>query len=421
MPLLAPLTTLDHDAARRVWEQTVNNYDAFAEELTKAVDYVPLAISLLAHLAQATSPELLLKLWHSRQTAFIYTGQENKLSNLEYSIQLSIDSSRMRANPSAKELLGVLSMLPDGMHIQQVERFKGILSKIDILSGISTLQECGIINVIGERYQTHPIIRNFCNNHPLISKNALTEFYINLSYTKSSYADASSYAEMVLEINNTKAMLFGLLRAEYSDYTKLVKAICNFTQFQYGIGEYSDDLLSQSIVFLQQKDASISLIINCLSRWGVLYIYANNLRCAKCKLEEAERLCKTSQANRGLKHADILNQLSKIAIYENALVDGKNLCQNALEIYQHFNDAFGQGNVYYRLGDINYRLNRPQEAEALYQKALEFHNLANNILGQANNYKGLGDIYIKLNKLQEAEASFQKALEFYKHANNSLG
>jgi hypothetical protein len=64
----------------------------------------------------------------------------------------------MRANPSAKELLGVLSMLPDGMHIKQVERFQGILSKIDILLGIYTLQECGIINVIGERYQTHPII-----------------------------------------------------------------------------------------------------------------------------------------------------------------------------------------------------------------------------------------------------------------------
>jgi hypothetical protein len=49
-------------------------------------------------------------------------------------------------------------MLLDGMHIKQVERFQGILSKIDILLGIYTLQECGIINVIGERYQTHLII-----------------------------------------------------------------------------------------------------------------------------------------------------------------------------------------------------------------------------------------------------------------------
>jgi tetratricopeptide (TPR) repeat protein len=424
MPLLPPLTTLDHDAARRVWEQTVNNFDASAEELTRAVDYVPLAISLLAHLAQAISPEFLLKLWHSRRTAFIYTGQENKLSNLEYSIQLSIDSSRMRANPSAKELLGVLSMLPDGMHIQQVERFKGILSKIDILSGISTLQECGIINVIGERYQTHPIIRNFCNNHSLISKeleNALIDFYINLASTRSSYADASSYAEMVLEVNNTKAILLSLLRAEYSDYTKLVEAISNFTEFHDSIGEHSDDLISQSVVFLQQKDASTSLIIDCLAIWGKLYSYVNNFRSAKCKLEEAERLCKASQGNSGQRHADILLWLGDIALNENALIDAKVLYQNALEIYQDINSLIGQGHVYYGLGEIDRRLCKQQEAKALYQKALEFHSLSNDIQRQGNDYQALGNIYVQLNMLQEAKASFQKALEYLKLANSILG
>ncbi|KAI0297118.1 P-loop containing nucleoside triphosphate hydrolase protein [Russula brevipes] len=109
MPLLPPLMTLDHDSAKSVWVHTADNYDAFAEELIKSVDYVPLAVTLLAHLAQATSPEILLKQWHKEQTQFIHTSQANRLSNLEYSIQLSIDSGRMRANPSAKEMLGVLN------------------------------------------------------------------------------------------------------------------------------------------------------------------------------------------------------------------------------------------------------------------------------------------------------------------------
>jgi len=63
-PLLHPLVTLDRDASRRVWEHATNCYDSFAEELINAVDYVPLAVSLLAHLAQATSAELLLKEWN---------------------------------------------------------------------------------------------------------------------------------------------------------------------------------------------------------------------------------------------------------------------------------------------------------------------------------------------------------------------
>ena len=423
MPLLPPLVTLNHDAARSIWEQTANNYDAFAEELTKAVDYVPLAISLLAHLAQATSPELLLNLWHSKKTGFIYTGQANKLSNLEYSIKLSIDSSRMRANPSAKELLGVLSMLPDGMHVTQVERFRRILSKIDILSGICTLQECGIINVIGERYQIHPIIRNFCNNHSLVSKepkNAVIDFYINLASTKSSDTDASSYAEMVLEMNNTKAILFSLLRTEYSDYKKLVNAIYHFTEFHCNIGEHSDNLISESVIFLQQKEASTSLIIDGLIAWGSLYYYANNLGIAKYKLKEAERLCKASQENRGLRYANILSQLGNIALCENALIDAKISYENALEIYHHLNNFLGQGIIYNGLGDINYKLNKPQEAEALYQKALEFYILANNVVGQGNAYKGLGGTYVQLNRPHEAKASYEKALEFYKLSNMIL-
>ncbi|KAI0285744.1 P-loop containing nucleoside triphosphate hydrolase protein [Russula brevipes] len=210
IPLLPPLMTLDHDSAKSVWVQTAQNYDEFAEELIKSVDYVPLAVTLLAHLAQATSPEILLKQWHKKNTQFIHTSQANKLSNLEHSIQISMDSGRMRAVPSAKEMLGVLSMLPDGMHIEQVDSFQTILD-IDILSGLHTLQECSLISVIGERYQPHPIIRNFCNNYISISqkhKDVLRDFYITLAFTMAYDAEASRYAEMVLEIMQGLLMPF---------------------------------------------------------------------------------------------------------------------------------------------------------------------------------------------------------------------
>jgi hypothetical protein len=47
------------DAAKVTWEHIADWYDGFAEKLIKAVDFVPLAVNLLAHLAQATSPMLL--------------------------------------------------------------------------------------------------------------------------------------------------------------------------------------------------------------------------------------------------------------------------------------------------------------------------------------------------------------------------
>ena len=293
MPPLPPLATLDCDSARRVWKHTTENYDEFAEELIKAVDSVPLAVSLLAHLAQATSPEILLKLWNSKQTGFIHTGQANRQFSLDYSIQLSIDSGRMRANPSAKELLGVLSMLPDGMHESQVEKFITILPTTDILSGISTLQECGIISLIGERYQTHPIIRDFCNNCILVSqqhKSALTDFYVDLASARYDDVKANQYTEMVLEVNNTKAILSDLLKLDLKSNAKLVEAICEFVRFQSSIGGFSDKLICQTVKSLKLAKASTRLVIKCLIAWGKLQYSANNLKNAKDILKSAESL-----------------------------------------------------------------------------------------------------------------------------------
>ncbi|KAN0132701.1 P-loop containing nucleoside triphosphate hydrolase protein, partial [Lactarius tabidus] len=122
-PFLDPLDTFGQTAAEQVWQAIAENYDEHAGKLTAAVDYVPLAVDLLAHLSQMTPPILLWEEWNFKRTKVVQMGQVHRLSNLEYSIQLSIDCQRMKGNSSAKSLLGVLSMLPDGLHIKQLERF----------------------------------------------------------------------------------------------------------------------------------------------------------------------------------------------------------------------------------------------------------------------------------------------------------
>ncbi|KAI0297525.1 hypothetical protein B0F90DRAFT_1952931, partial [Multifurca ochricompacta] len=321
-PPLAPLKTLSRDAAKGVWEQIVDNYDESAEDLIKAVDYVPLAVSLLAHLAQATLPALLLKEWNKKQTKLIQMGQSHKLSNLEYSIQLSIDSGSMKANPSAKDLLGILSMLPDGIHTKQLEKFQEIFVDMDILYSLRVLQQCSLLNVIGERYQTHPIIRHFCNHQNFVSSNyinLLQEFYIKLASCDPFKAKAREHAEMVLEVNNTKAMLFHLLKSNYGDHSKLVNSIITFTLFHANIGDLSDKLISQTVKFLQERQAATSLLIRCLQRWGDLHYYASDYEQAKYKVEEAERLCLSSSEKNGPLHAGVLTDLSDLYQRQGAL------------------------------------------------------------------------------------------------------
>jgi hypothetical protein len=100
--------------------------------------------------------------------------------------------------------------------------------------------------VIGERYQTHPIICHSNHQNLIIKehKNSLINFYIEPASYNLYYTQPKDHAKMVLEVNNTKAMLFYLLESNYKDDTKLVNTIIEFTKFHCTIGDHSDKLIS---------------------------------------------------------------------------------------------------------------------------------------------------------------------------------
>jgi tetratricopeptide (TPR) repeat protein len=418
-PTMEPLKTLTFDAAKVTWEHIADHYDDFSEKLINAVDCVPLAVNLLAHLAQATSPALLWQEWNEKCTQLIQRGHTDRLSNLESSIQLSIDSERMRCNAFAKDLLGILSLIPDGIHVQQLERFKGIFVNIDILSSLRVLQQCSLINLTGEQYQTHPIIRLFCNTHGFLSleyQTCLQDFYVTLGSYDPFGADPKDYSEMVLEVNNTKAILSRLLNSNYSAQPKLIHAVHQFTRFCISIGDHSEELISQAVTFLEQNQGSKTLLIQCLTSWGKLYYRLNDLPNAMAKLQEAEKLC-LSLNNEGPSYRNILLALGDVYEKKDVLGQAEEMIKKALTFYQNdeTQDEKGLRVALSKLGNIYFKQSRLDEAETLYQQALQFYEASN--AGRA--YIGLGNIYVYQNKLDKAEAAFEKALEA-NTASNSL-
>ncbi len=292
-PFLEPLGTLDHDAAKEIWQAISENYDDFSEKLIEAVDYVPLAVDLLSHLSQVTPPALLWKQWNVKQTKAIQTGQEHHLSNMEYSIQLSVNSGRMKANLPARNLLGVLSILSDGLHVKQVGKFDDMLVDLDIISSLQTLVQCSLIKLTEERYQPHPIICHFCLNQPMLlskDKAIIEDFYLTLAVTQYQTASLKVYNEMVLEVNNTKATIIRLLETNYEDQSKLLNASFELTTFCIDIGDLSDKVISQAVEFAQRNNSAIAQHIQCLQKWGQLYYYSFNLERAQEKMQEAEKL-----------------------------------------------------------------------------------------------------------------------------------
>ncbi|KAJ7800133.1 P-loop containing nucleoside triphosphate hydrolase protein, partial [Mycena leptocephala] len=115
-PFLQPLNPLEHDAARQTFIDIADNTHNTKEvmQILSLTDNMPLAINLLAHLVDSEGCSNVLSHWEEQKTSLISDGYD-KRSNLDLSISLSLSSPRLNSVPHSKDLLSLLSMLPDGL------------------------------------------------------------------------------------------------------------------------------------------------------------------------------------------------------------------------------------------------------------------------------------------------------------------
>jgi hypothetical protein len=110
------LKPLDQEAAHNTFIDIADNGHS-SEDVDKVLsltDNMPLAISLLAHLVDSEGCSNVLSCWEKERTSMISEGSD-KRSNLDLSISLSLSSPRIKSQPHSRELLSLLSMLPDGL------------------------------------------------------------------------------------------------------------------------------------------------------------------------------------------------------------------------------------------------------------------------------------------------------------------
>jgi hypothetical protein len=115
-PFLPPLEPLDQDAAQKTFLDIAGGtYDPTeVEKILALTDNMPLAIDLLANLVDTEGCSTVLSRWEHEKTSLISDGYD-KRSNLNLSIALSLSSPQLSTPPQAKDLLSLLSMLPDGL------------------------------------------------------------------------------------------------------------------------------------------------------------------------------------------------------------------------------------------------------------------------------------------------------------------
>ncbi|KAJ7368938.1 P-loop containing nucleoside triphosphate hydrolase protein, partial [Mycena albidolilacea] len=130
-PFLLPLEPLSDEAAQQTFMDITDNVYA-AEDVNQILgftDNMPLAVDLIAHLSDYEGLSNVLTRWKTEKTALLSVGYDQK-SNLDSSITLSLSSPRITHN--SKELLSLLSILPDGLSVAQLDH--GNLPISNILS-----------------------------------------------------------------------------------------------------------------------------------------------------------------------------------------------------------------------------------------------------------------------------------------------
>ncbi|KAF8170010.1 hypothetical protein K438DRAFT_1854643 [Mycena galopus ATCC 62051] len=126
-PFLLPLQPLSNDAARQTFIEITDNSNTLEEmeQLLGFTDNMPLAVDLIAHLADYEGFSSVLSRWKTEKTSLLSVGFDRQ-SSVDISISLSL-----------KELLSLLSILPNGL--SEAELVQGKLGIPDILTCKATL------------------------------------------------------------------------------------------------------------------------------------------------------------------------------------------------------------------------------------------------------------------------------------------
>ncbi|KAJ7123516.1 hypothetical protein C8R44DRAFT_735166 [Mycena epipterygia] len=103
---------------------------------------MPLVVDLIAHLVDLEGCENFLARWGTEKTSLLSNGHDRR-SNLDISIQISLSSPRLSSG--AKDLLSLLSILPDGLSnaelLQSKLSIKNLLECRSMLLGTSLAYE----------------------------------------------------------------------------------------------------------------------------------------------------------------------------------------------------------------------------------------------------------------------------------------
>jgi tetratricopeptide (TPR) repeat protein len=432
-PPLQPLSMVHMKSILLEITDTAN--DPCVYKLLECIGGIPLAASLLANLLRddLETPSGLWSRWESERTSMIETGGQDRLSSLDVSIHLSIESPRMNACPSAKTILALLALLPNGFpedsslrsclgenlakkghsYERSIQALKRVaLVSVDVIPGSTAT------DVPQARLRLVPAIRQYClknlsvTNH-LIS--ALTTVYAQFITHNSDFTNPSFHPIVSPELPNLRVVLrCALERSNLNG--EIIRAIADYTEWCIYLGAYSDDLIDSALYKAELMCLESS---DCLYTAAKLYESRNKLDKAEDLITRAMERYRLTDNQTG--EARCRGWLGRLQMRREDYISAEASLKGALEIHAALGDTQGEADARRQLGELYFREGRDEEAHEHLSRAFVLHRQAGDILGEANDLRNLGQLEMQKGSFDVAEEKFKSALTLHRQVMDVLG
>jgi hypothetical protein len=252
-----PLSPLSDDAARKTFTD-ITDGSSDSEDVMRLLHFtnnMPLAVDLIAHLADYEGCANVLARWEIEKTSVLSSGNDRK-SNLDTSIRVSLSSPRIASG--AKELLSLLSILPDGF--SDVELLQSHLPIQDIRSCKAVLLATSLVYVDDKkRLRSLMPIREHIQKFsppPQFLIRPLQKHFHSLLHQYRNYYGAQLKAivsDITLNLGNLQQVLHRGLYADDPDIADIILCIINLNSFHRVTGRGTTPLVDNIPAHLSHR------------------------------------------------------------------------------------------------------------------------------------------------------------------------
>ena len=378
-PEAARQTYLAIDSSRNMNDDSLETID----ELLKELDYVPLAIRLLATVGSGLSLTYLLRQWREERTELLDSESRNdRKGSIAVSISISLSQLKITNNPEALHLLGILSLLPDGLS-SWTERISQIglgFTRVHHLARV--LLQTSLCFQQGETLKVLSPIRHYILLHnPAATRHVddLERYYWNLihDHSKTEFGPGFPEARKILdpELGNIRSLIKNAIQDHPSS----------------GAVEMTIDLS---------------------------WYFANTIPSIELLMEIREQ---TKNLGDSSIEARRLQVLGENLFMQSRYVDSSECLKEARDKFIESQDVFGAARCSKRIGDILYLQDKYDEATTVLNEARANFTKIDSVLYAAQCSQSLGEILRLQRRYEDATVVLKEAQVQFTDISDILG